>query len=367
MVGSTQKGLSIKQRLILSLLLIATIILGLSSVLIYREVRSYQSLSAASEAVNVVTLLSQATIELSLERSLTQVALNLDGPIAPEINGLLQDQRQKSNALFAETRQALQASGQIAQRTVLIQRLDQYLGDIRALRQQADPLLNSPIAKRSGQQIVSIPIDIKKRVSDLDKLGYTLRTLMKEAPEQVRVTDAVIQNAWAIREYGGRERTLFAIATARQEPIIRADLAYMFENHGRALAAWDRINAEAANPDLSDAVRQGIATVGRTYFQSYDALRKDLLGTAETGAYSADFQTLFTQSEAALQTAIALLNTAAQSNQAEISQTLTASLSALVIELIIVALVVGVLIYVSTFTMGQVVRPLGEMTGAMET
>ena len=61
-----------------------------------------------------------------------------------------------------------------------------------------------------------------------------------------------------MREYGGRERTLFAIATARGEPIRQEDLFYAKENNGRASQAWELLDAATQNPNLTPEVKSAI-------------------------------------------------------------------------------------------------------------
>ncbi len=358
-------GFSIRQVLTSSLIVISMIIVGLVGFILVRQWQSYQTLSAASEAARAVTLLSKATIELSLERSLSQVALNLDDPIAPDIDDLLQAQRSKSDVLFGEARAQILGSARIDARAEIIRRLDRYLGEIESLRNRVDPLLTSTIANRPKSEIETIPRAIKANVLALNSLGSDLRALMTEAPERVRQTDTVIREAWAIREYGGRERTLFAIATARKEPITRADLAYMFENHGKALKGWEEIQPVKAYGVLSPKVRAAIDEVEKQYFLEYNRLREDLIRGSESGVYSVDFKSLFARSEKALQTAIRLLNVAAEYNETAIEDDLKSALTHLILEAVLGLAVFGVIGFVAVFTMKHVVRPIDQMTTAM--
>jgi len=365
MAAASGGTFSIRRVLLASLILISVVTVGLVSFIVVRQWQSFQAFSAASEAVRAVTLLSKATIELSLERSLSQVALNLDDPIAPEIDTLLQEQRSKSNALFEKTRAQLEESTRIDGRQVIVDRLNRYLSEIETLRKRVDPLLASTLSGRPKSEIDTIPTEIKSRVSALNSLASDLRSLMTEAPESVRQTDVVIREAWAIREYGGRERTLFAIATARKEPIVRDDLAYMFENHGKALKAWEEIEPIKDYEGLAPDVRAAIEVVGQQYFRDYNALRGALLRTSDIGNYPIGFNDLFTQSEAALQTAIRLLNIAAERNEATLEADLSAALTNLILEFVLALLVLGVIGFVSVFAMKRVVNPIDQMTTAM--
>jgi HAMP domain-containing protein len=358
--------LTIRQTMSLGLILLSLIIAGLLGTMMVREWRGLSTLSSSAQATTAVAKVSQATIELSLERSLTQVTLNLDDPIGGDLKTMLDSQRELSDRLFLEARDILFASTRIGARETLVQRLDDDLGKMRQFRLDADAQLSLPLSQRNSNAVDGIPSSIKETVLSLDSLSVTLRSYMQDAPQVISATDKIIQQAWIIREFGGRERTLFAIATARQEPISRADLSYMFQNHGKVLQAWWDIEHTMRYANLDASVLEAAKTLEKAYFTEYGALRKELVGQSVEGTYSADFQTLFTRSEAALQTAISLLNTAVVSNSQNVSQGLTASRTKLGIEAVVALLVLAALGYVAWFVVAKVVTPLTSKTDAMK-
>lgn len=361
------RSISIRSMMISSLLLVSIIVTGLLGVMMLREWRQLNALTAAGQAVEAVTQMSQATIELSLERSLTQVALNLDGALSPEISGMIDGQRTLSDQLFATARETVLASDKIEARDQLVSRLDASLSAIRNLRNQADAQMRVPLGDRDDAQVHAIPTSIKETVLELDDLSTSLRSLMTGAPEHILATDRVIQQSWIIREFGGRERTLFAIATAREDALTRDDLSYMFQNHGKVLQAWWVVEELRDYATLSAPVQAGIETLDQAYFSSYQGLRDQLFEASETGNYPVDFQTLFTDSEAALQTAISLLNIAAESNEALVREALSAATMKLIVESVIALFVMVIIGFVSWFIIARVIRPISDMTGAMRT
>lgn len=330
-----------------------------------REWRQLQTLESASQAQSVVSAMSTATIELSLERSLAQVALNLDDPVSSQIRSMLDNQRTLSNKLFAEAKGVLLASESIRDREDLASRLDSILAGIATLRDGVDEQIGKAIGDRSQKKIVSLPKKIKASVSTLNDLSFDLRALMRDAPVSILAADLVMQRAWAIREYGGRERTLFAIATARKEPISKADLAYMNENHGRAEQAWESLERDQINPLLTKSVQDGIRTVGSAYFVEYDKLRKALLATSDKGAYEVDFATLFERSESALQTAITLMNLGIESNVEHIDTALNDGWILLAEEAAISLVAIALLIFAIIYSSRNIVSAIREMTDTM--
>lgn len=347
--------------------LLSLIIAGLLGNMIVRDWRELAGLSASAEATATVAHVSQATIELSLERSLTQVALNLDDPIGGDLKAMLDAQRELSDRLFSEARHTLLASTRIDSREDLAKRLDGHLQSMVSLRKEADRELSMALSERQARQVVVLPERIKATVLELDGLSTTLRSFIQEMPHHIAATDEIIQQSWIIREFGGRERTLFAIATARQEPIGREDLGYMYQNHGKVLQAWSAIEDAMRYADLYPRIVDAADTFERQYFDDYEQLRSQLLAESATGDYSVAFDTLFKRSEAALQTAIALLNRAAESNMEYVASGVSAAKTKLLIEAIIGLFVIFAIGFVAWFILARVVRPLGQMTSAMRT
>ena len=358
--------MSIRVKMIGINLAIAAVVCALIGHLMLREWNDLRTFKQASEAANAVSELSRATIELSLERSLSQVALNLNETISSQLRGMLDRQRELSDSLFQGARDALSSSENIVDRDAYTATLDELLAQIHALRDSVDRQAAVPLGARSPEAVVGLPNKIKSLVSDLDALSFDIRSLMREATPEVLATDLVIQRAWAIREYGGRERTIFAIATARKEPISDKDLIYMSENHGYASLAWTLMKRNRDNPLLSEDVREGIGALDRVYFQDYEDLRQSLLAAADTGAYPVDFNSLFERSETALQTAISLLNLAVESNHRNVNRALDQARTVLVLFGGLAVLVLGLLVATIWYMTTNIVGAIQMMNSAMD-
>jgi methyl-accepting chemotaxis protein len=356
---------SIRQTMASGLIVISVVFAGVLANMIMRDWRDYRSLEASAQATSAIATVAQATIELSLERSLTQVGLNLDAPIGGDLAAMLNAQRTKVDGLFDDARDWLLRSDKIEQPDALVRRLDTLLDNHSRLRRVADVELSRPLSSRDPSRIFEVPAQIKENVASINRLNATLRGGMEDVPELALALDTIIEQAWIIREFGGRERTIFAIATARQEPISRADLAYMLQNHGKVLQAWSRIEDTARYASFGEPVRDAIKNLNAEYFNQYDPLRKVLILEAETGAYSTDFQTLFTRSEAALQTAISLLDVAAEANTVSASKYTSDQRNKLILETIAALIAASAIALISWFTMARVIRPLTQMTAAM--
>ena len=354
------------KRIVLAINIMLAVVIGSAiTFVVVREWRELQKLDGAAQAVNILSSLSVATIELSLERSLTQVALNLDPPVTPQIKGMVDQQRDISKKLFAEARERLLAASAIENRNAIVERLDSYLDQMAELRSKGDALVAVGIADRDSAAVQDIPKNIKALVSSLDSLGDSIRDLIREAPTNMVMTDQVIQSAWAVREFGGRERTLFAIATARREPISRGDIAYMNENHGLASYAWQRLAALQTSPFLTEEVRAQIGLLKQGYFEDYEKLRNELFAVSESGEYPIDFNTLFERSEKALQLAVSLVKISVDSNTVNVETALSSGKQALWLETALGLFCALLIAFAGWFMVQRVARPLAGMTDSM--
>jgi hypothetical protein len=125
-----------------------------------------------------------------------------------------------------------------------------------------------------------------------------------------------MQRAWIIREYGGRERTYFAIATALGNPISVGNIPEMHESHGRVLQSWGLSQSLAKRADLAPAVAEALERLRKLYFEDYEGLRRQLYAAAENAAYPVDFETYFARSSEALDAAVMLVVEAGEANLA---------------------------------------------------
>lgn len=358
---------SIRNVMLASNVVIALIIFALLSTAMVSGWKNLKDLEAASEATQSGTALSRATIELSLERSLTQVALNLDEPLSPEIGKMLDKQRELSGRLFKEAAALLKQGTHIAERQSYVDRLTNLKAKTNELRKETVPLLSVPLKERDEKRVEEIPTEIKKIVAAINILSGDIRRHMTGVGSDIIAADLVVQRAWTIREYGGRERTLLAIATARKESLFRKHLAYMYENHGKALQAWELLWAERDSKQLPDTVKAGIHTLKKKYFTDYDQLRKQIIKNSRIATYKTDFNSLFTQSEDALQTAISLLNAAAESNEKKVAERLASARQMLLLELLVAIGVALIITFTIWYTTRRVSSSLFQMTKTMTT
>lgn len=144
-----------------------------------------QAGQALMSSVFVSDRLYDATTKLSLERSLTQVGLNLPSALPSELAGLLSQQRATVDTSFAELKQKVAETPHLDKADQFNTSLAKHLGTIATLRASADPALAVPSEGRDPNLVQSIPAGIKANVEAIRSLDSDLMPAEAVAPSAV--------------------------------------------------------------------------------------------------------------------------------------------------------------------------------------
>jgi hypothetical protein len=126
--------------------IIALVVLAFTSILFFGNITDIREANGATQAARIIGDIAGANVELSLERSITQVALHLDEPINADLEKMLSEQRIKSSSSFAHARQMILDSTSLEDRQKYADRLDGYLKALADLRVDADRYMRLAIA-----------------------------------------------------------------------------------------------------------------------------------------------------------------------------------------------------------------------------
>jgi methyl-accepting chemotaxis protein len=262
---------------------------------------------AIKETTIVSNHLKKAIIELSLERSVMQATLNLDDPIAPSFEKLLQQQREKSDAGFNKVIQLLEDSGEINQKGQFLSALQDLQNLVQSIRIEADQNLSLPLISRDAAIEETLPGKMKNTIEKLAALPEKLIIRDVRLSSKLINLSKIQNKAWEVREYGGRERTYMAIATARGERISEGRLSEMYQMHLRARSAMDMLHLLKYYPRLPQEIKDKIDRLEKVYFDDYKKVRESILRSTKRGTpYRIGFDEYFRVSTDALNEAVEL-------------------------------------------------------------
>jgi methyl-accepting chemotaxis protein len=295
--------------------LLAASTLALSAILLPERLRKWQEAERQRALTVAIATLGTALIELSLERSLVQVTLQLPDALSPQHRSMIERQRGVAAAGFAEALGGLRGVGTPEART-LAEDTQARLAGLDALRRPADAALARPLAQRDPAVLQGWSAGVPALIAAIENRRVTARGAEEPVPGGVLVRDQLQHLAWAVREYGGRDRTLIAVALARGEPVSAASVQQMAAFDGTAARRLEALEAIAAHPALSPRLQQALRELLDEYRGGYAALRRAILDAAVAGRpYPISFDAYFAESSRVLDLAAALSVAAGDANR----------------------------------------------------
>ncbi|MEM6940122.1 MAG: methyl-accepting chemotaxis protein [Pseudomonadota bacterium] len=293
-------------------LVIGIIVTCFAGINTYKTVDTMVETQRFAEVGNATAIASRATVAMSLERSVVQVALALESPIPKAFRDIVDDRRRISDQDLSAATQIIANAGYLVTSSDYVAQIEQAMRRVASIRREIDGLLAVPKSERDPTRAYELPFELKAEVVALRNTSDLLRNHLTMATSVAGVIDLIQQRAWEVREFGGRARTYFAIATANQQSIPAADLGAIVVEQARAVEAFASLKNAALKSDISDGLADKIRTAEEVYFGSYVPLienmieisQRDASGTARD--YGITFDAFFARSNDALGTMEAL-------------------------------------------------------------
>ena len=333
--------------------------------------QDYRSVARLAEASRANSAWAAGTIALSLERSVTQVALSLEEPTPAEFRQLIETQRQDAARLFAEAIAITKdAPASTAQATFLTDSAAS-IDAVEDLRTEIDAMLSLPKAARNAVRAKELPFELKGEISHMKADGLLLTPTNSVSSDVSAALAGVQDRAWEIREFGGRARTYFAIATLNGTRIPDVYVNLIEADETRAATGWAALRNLAAASDLPQPILDRIDAGETLYFEDYITLTKTLkqisaAATEGAPSYPLDFPAFFERSNAALDHMTALSNRAGEELVAYWENRRTNALIVLGVNLALLFALCGVVAAILTMLRMRLVSRLEATTEALE-
>ncbi len=304
----TSKGNAMKLSKVCLLLLsviglIGIVKYGSSAVTSAKDYRMVQKLEPLSRSN---TFWSNATIALSLERSVTQVALSLADPAPKPFLDLIAEQRSLSDDFFEKAMSELSLVEGFDTETEFKAKAAEYAAMVEGLRTEIDGMLGTSGDNRSETRVKELPYELKDIILQLKTLS-SLLVFENQLKSSTVINIAGIRDAaWEMREFGGRARTYYAIATLNGASIPKSSRSLIQADSARAASAWAKIGHLIHASDLDKEFLQSIEVSENRYFTEYlpvlERLDRQMLGQADGAeiSYPMEFDAFFELSNEAL-------------------------------------------------------------------
>jgi methyl-accepting chemotaxis protein len=320
--------------------LLAASTLALSAILVPERLHDWREAERQRRISAAVATLGKALVELSLERSLVQVTLQLPDPVAPTFRAQIDRQRAIAATRFTEAMALLREVG-TPEAARLADETEARLQGLDALRRPADADLARPLAGREPGVLDRWAAGMPALISAIENRRGTARGAEEQVPAGVALREQVQHLAWSVREYGGRDRTYLAAALALGRPLSPQALERMAAFDGPVARRLDSLEALEMHPALPPSLRQALRGLLLEYRGGYQDLRRSLIQASQAGQpYPVPFDAYFAESSRVLDLATALSVAAGEANRSYWTDTgaAIARQAALILLLTIVAI-----------------------------
>lgn len=332
------------------------------SIQIYQAWQALKNVEVVRAATRTYAALSRAIVDMSFERSLGQVTLALNDSVPAPFRNLIDAQRAKVSAGFGAFSDRLGEAADAGFEGIPLVRSEftRTLSDVEALRRQLDRQLALPIDRRDPSFRIDWRTKIPEAIENLERLRNIIRSQGENVPSTVISQNDLVYHAWRVREFAGRDRTYFAIATLRGEAVPADDLALgnqLLGAAGRSMAAIVALRDLKQTPQALDARISAAATA----FAQYKADRDRLLAASWAAGAPMAFQAYFERSSAQLDAVVDLLYAATADQDAFWDARYRARWIELVLTLAFLIAGLALSALFSTMIARRVVAPVGRL------
>ncbi len=246
-----------------------------------------QKVQTIRELVALRGLWFEELTSLSLERSYSQVQLSMAPGTDAAVAELRKTQRDHSVTKFGEIKNTLSAIEGFPMRDELLDDTNIALKSISDSHTIIDGLAAKPISERDHAAGETAIEEIKSQIVEMR--GMTVHIVV---PNELTATEVMLlmrlqETVFDAREYAGRARSMFAIATLHGRTLTPSELTYVDNNLTRANEAWRAVEHITETITVPPAVTQDIAET-QTKFQDYLALVRKLEGEMRTAITDAE-------------------------------------------------------------------------------
>ncbi|WP_187432297.1 hypothetical protein ROLI_042590 [Roseobacter fucihabitans] len=320
---------------------------------VVQSAHDYRTVAQLETLADSTTMWKDATVALSLERSVTQVALSVSEPAPQAFLDLIDGQRVLADGLFADAQHALQQFTALETKFEFTSQAQNALKEVAALRTEVDSMLSVSDEERDQQRVKDLPFELKGAIAEL-KIIANLLSMENSVTSNTVFALVSIQNlAWEVREFGGRARTYYAIATLNNIKIPTDVRSLIQADSARAARAWSEMQKAALIAKADGEFGQEIARVGGAYFGEYLNIiaSLDQAMLAEEVVYPITFESFFAQSNEALDGFANLSKRAGEEVRLYWRDRKASKLQGLIFDvaavLVLVALIVGAILFIS--------------------
>lgn len=283
---------------LLILLLVSELFITVKSLLNYLDQKkSLHSIQLTSE-------LMLGTIELSLERSVSQAALHIQEPVNNDFRKLLDRQRDLGNP-------RIEFVINNTDQPIVKEKLKDILLRLDKIRSDIDKNLSLPLNQRDERIVKNIHLFFPQTIEDARSVSNLLKGSHTNLDPDIQALESLQSFAWEAREFGGRERTYLAIAVYNRSEFNAEILGRMETLDSHLMYAKKMIDSLFTIQKFPESIVDDYKKMNSFYFTDYYKNKEELKTQISRREFKEDFNHFFQYSSDALDSIVQLVRSSA--------------------------------------------------------
>ncbi|WP_167836856.1 methyl-accepting chemotaxis protein [Leptospira ryugenii] len=300
-----KRGKSLKSSFLFFFSVLLVLLIFSESFITINSFINYLDQKKSLHTIQLTSELMLGTIELSLERSVSQAALHIQDPVNSEFRKLLDRQRDLGNP-------RIQYVIDHTDLPIVRDRLKDVMTRLDKIRTDIDRNLSLPLNQRDESIVNNIHVFFPQTIEDARSVSNLLKGNHTYLDKEIQALESLQSFAWEAREFGGRERTYLAIAVYNRKDFNAEILGRMETLDGHALYAKRMIDSLFSIYEYSDALSEDYKKMNSLYYSDYYRNKELLKNQIRRGEFKENFGTFFQSSSEALDSIVQLVRSSAK-------------------------------------------------------
>jgi len=340
---------------------LGALLIALTVISSYTEWQNFRATQDAAGVNTAADSLLIAIEKLTLERGLTNTALNGDAAAAAAAIEAIKARRQEARGAMSAAWPTLSQLKYLADDGSL-RKAEVTVKEIDALREKADQMFARPKAERDASVHQQWYATVSRGLEALTDVWQGAAQRMSALDPQLAALNAMKQSTALMREYAGRERALLGLG----RPLDAQKRIDVSDWRARAEFAWDQLNVTFPKEATPPAIAAAIATTKDLFFGKYvpvrDKVYTNLVAGSPSGMTGKEWADA---SNPGLNAIVAIRDVAITFGNAHLEQRLASAQRSLIINCLLVLVALGLTLAVHLISRNRVSTPLTRIAGIL--
>ncbi len=285
---------------------LAALIMAVLAFDLFKMQQSRLATEGARESSMMLSVLSSALTELSVERDLVYIALSSETKAAAALGEAIAASRAEVSEKLKSLQGKIETASWIDDPAVFIDSLEQSKNVLNLFREEADGQIATVTQDRDPVRVAQLPGDYTNIIVSLRQIATRLRPSDLSLPHQMVFLEKLEELTWSLLDYGGRERAALALIVANPD-VAELNLGHAAQMIDRAVMSWQEIQPYFKDTKLPPSILEQLTKIRTDFFEDYWFLRDEITYLAQSGeAFALSSDEFLQQSAGALESVSAL-------------------------------------------------------------